>query len=89
MSDVIQTYEVTARRLESGYLHIRGDGPCNWAQVPPNWTGDLAAFREHAFLEASEEFVRAAYSYASRRVQTLECPVCRTCHDLPLCPERK
>lgn len=22
----------------------------------------------------------------ARRVQTLVCPVCRTCHDLPLCP---
>jgi hypothetical protein len=24
-----------------------------------------------------------------KKVQTRECPVCRTGHDLPLCPERK
>jgi hypothetical protein len=28
--------KITYKRLPSGYWHIRGRGPCNWAQ-PPHW----------------------------------------------------
>jgi hypothetical protein len=28
--------EVSVKRLDSGYWHLRGIGPCNWAQ-PPRW----------------------------------------------------
>lgn len=47
------------RRLESGYYHLRGRGPCNWAQ-PPSWPCSEAVLREHAFPQAGEEFIRAA-----------------------------
>ena len=49
--------EVT--RLSSGYWHIRGIGPCNWAQ-PPTWPCDETTFLAHAFPEASDEFIREA-----------------------------
>lgn len=50
---------ISAKRLASGYWHIRGDGPCNWAQ-PPTWPCSESVLREHAFPEASEAFIRAA-----------------------------
>lgn len=50
---------ITTRRLESGYWHVRGQGPCNWSQ-PPHWPCDEATLRKHAFPEASEEFISAA-----------------------------
>lgn len=43
-------------RLVSGWYHIRGHGPCDCAQVPV-WPCDEATLREHAFPEASEEFL--------------------------------
>jgi len=50
---------VTIRRLSSGYYHVRGSGPCEWAQ-PPHWPCSEAVLREHAFPEASERFIRTA-----------------------------
>lgn len=50
---------ITAKKLESGYWHIRGVGPCNWAQ-PPHWPCSEKVFREHVFPEACEEFIRSA-----------------------------
>lgn len=51
--------EVTGfRRLESGYLHIRGYGPCNWAQ-PPAWPCEPEALATSIFPEAGEPFRRA------------------------------
>ena len=52
-------WKLSAKRLVSGYWHIRGDGPCNWAQ-PPEWPCDEPTLRAHAFPEASEKFIRAA-----------------------------
>ena len=49
---------IIIQRLESGYWHIRGNGPCNWAQ-PPHWPCDEATLRAHAFPQASEAFIRA------------------------------
>jgi hypothetical protein len=51
--------KIIVQKLSSGYYHIRGDGPLNWAQ-PPIWPCDYDSLREHAFPEASEEFLRAA-----------------------------
>ncbi len=51
--------EITIKRLRSGHWHIRGNGPCNFAQ-PPTWPCDEATLREHTFPEASEEFIQAA-----------------------------
>ena len=50
---------ITVKRLHTagGYYHIRGVGPCNWAQ-PPCWPCDERTLRRHAFPEASEEFVQ-------------------------------
>lgn len=56
---------VTVTRLDSGYYHVRGDGPCNWAQ-PPSWPCDEATLRAHAFTEASETFIHAALERAVR-----------------------
>lgn len=47
------------RKLESGYFHIRGLGPCNWAQ-PKHWPCDEETLRKSAFPQASEEFIREA-----------------------------
>ena len=51
--------KITVTKLESGYYHIRGQGPCNWAQ-PVSWPTCEAVLRHAAFPEASEEFIRAA-----------------------------
>ena len=54
-------------RLSSGYWHLRGDGPCEWAQ-PPHWPCDEATLREHAFPEASEKFIAECMADAARRM---------------------
>lgn len=51
--------EIEIQRLDTGYIHIRGEGPCNWAQ-PPHWPCPEDILRNSAFPEASEEFIRAA-----------------------------
>jgi len=51
--------------LESGYYHVRGDGPCNWAQ-PPAWPCSEEVLRQHAFPEASEAFIREAMVSAEK-----------------------
>ena len=52
------THDVSVRRLSSGYWHLRGQGPCSWAQ-PPSWPCSERVLREHAFGEASEEFIQS------------------------------
>ena len=51
--------KITIRRLDSGYYHIRGEGPCNWSQPPclTDWREDI---RKHAHPEAGDEFIQAA-----------------------------
>lgn len=51
--------EVKVKKLSTGYYHIRGNGPCEWAQ-PPRWPCDEATLRAHSFPQASEQFIRAA-----------------------------
>lgn len=53
------------KKLDSGYYHIRGGGPCEWAQ-PPCWPCDEATLRTHAFPQASEAFIREAMRAAKR-----------------------
>lgn len=60
----MSTYHVRASRLSSGYWHLRGKGPEEWAQ-PPTWPCDEATLREHAGSGASEDFVRACMRMAS------------------------
>lgn len=60
----MSAHTITAKHLESGYWHIRGQGPCSWAQ-PPTWPCDEETFRAHAFGEASEGFIQSALA-ASR-----------------------
>ncbi len=50
---------IIVKRLQSGYYHVRGDGPCNWSQ-PKTWPCDEEHFRAHAFPEAGEQFIREA-----------------------------
>ena len=56
---------ITAKQLDSGYWHIRGNGPCEWSQ-PPHWPCDEATLREHAFPEASDKFIREASAHSGR-----------------------
>lgn len=51
--------EITLTQLSSGYVLVRGRGPCNFTQVP-HWPANEDTIRQHAFPEASEEFIRAA-----------------------------
>lgn len=48
---------LTVTRLSTGYWHIRGKGPCNWAQCE-RWPTTKEAVRAAAFPEASETFIR-------------------------------
>jgi len=50
---------ITVERLSTGYYHVRGQGPCNWAQ-PPHWPCTEEVLRSSAFAEASESFIKAA-----------------------------
>lgn len=55
---------LTFTTLSSGYVHIRGQGPCNWAQ-PPRWPCSEDELESAFFGEAGERFkeqVRAALS---------------------------
>lgn len=47
--------DLIIKHLESGYIHARGYGVCNWAQ----WPGDRPPTDDDFFPEAGEEF-RAA-----------------------------
>lgn len=49
---------VTVQKLSSGYYHLRGEGPCNWAQ-PPTWPCSEDELEESFFGEAGEPFRRA------------------------------
>jgi len=57
--------DITITRLSSGYWHLRGTGPCNWAQ-PERWPCSEDALRKSAFPEASEEFLRSALRITAR-----------------------
>lgn len=59
------THPITAKRLPSGWWHIRGTGPCNWSQ-PPRYPCAEDEIRQHAHPEASEEFIRAAREAAAK-----------------------
>ena len=48
---------LTIKKLTSGYWHIRGEGPCNWAQ-PPCWPCSDETLEASFFPEAGEEFRR-------------------------------
>ena len=50
---------ITVKRTPSGWYHVRGQGPCEWAQ-PPEWPCNEEMLREHAFPEASDIFIREA-----------------------------
>ena len=50
---------IRIKKLSSGYFHIRGQGPCNWAQ-PARWPCGEKEFRESCFPQASEEFILSA-----------------------------
>jgi hypothetical protein len=51
------------KQLSSGYWHLQGDGPCEWAQ-PPYWPCDETTLRAYAFPEASEDFILECLKYA-------------------------
>ena len=48
---------IAVKRLSTGYVMLKGDGPCEWAQVP-EWPCSKAVLREHTFAEASIAFRR-------------------------------
>jgi hypothetical protein len=48
--------KISIHPLSSGYIHLRGDGPCNYAQ-PLVWPCSKEELRQHAHPEASDEFL--------------------------------
>lgn len=52
-------HRISVKRLSSGYFHIRGDGPENWAQ-PPTWPCSEETLREHTATYACEDFILSA-----------------------------
>ena len=56
---------ITFTHLESGYWHIRGGGPCEWAQPPCNPCSE-ETLRAHAFPQASDEFIREVMAIMER-----------------------
>jgi hypothetical protein len=50
---------------------------------------DCSARHNLAIARSNIMDVCEALSDEPKKVQTRECPVCRTGHDLPLCPELK
>jgi len=54
--------KIQVTKLKSGYYHIRGNGPCNWAQ-PPFFPCSEGLLREHTFEEASESFIQDVLKY--------------------------
>jgi hypothetical protein len=63
--------QITARRLPGGYWHVRGNGPCNWTQ-PPQWPCDAGMLHDHAFPQASWEFLRKALELAQKMDELAE-----------------
>lgn len=63
---------ITVRQLDSGYWHLRGVGPCNWAQTP-TWPCDEATLRAHAFPEACEAFIVACMKAATNTEPNVSC----------------
>lgn len=55
----------TVKRLSSGYVHLRGVGPCNWAQ-PQNWPCSDDELEAAFFHEAGEPFRRAVRAENAR-----------------------
>lgn len=60
---------VTVKRLDSGYFHVRGTGPCNWAQ-PRRWPCSETELRLAAFPEASDSFIREAMKLSEKAVRS-------------------
>lgn len=61
--------KITVTRLSSGFYHVRGVGPCNWAQ-PTTWPCAEEELRRCAFPEASEAFIRVALAESCALVPT-------------------
>lgn len=62
---------ISVTRLDSGYYHIRGVGPCNWSQ-PPRWPCSEEEISKYAFPEASKEFIKKAAALAELERLTQE-----------------
>jgi len=73
---------ITITQLPSGYWHIRGRGPCNWAQ-PPHWPCSEEVLRAHAFPQASEEFFADALAEHEARCLASARSVCLPVTELP------
>ncbi len=53
----IDLSDLQIRQLSAGYWHIRGVGPCEWAQ-PPSWPCTDGELEAAFFPEASNDFRR-------------------------------
>ncbi len=56
--------DLRIKRLSSGHWHIRGRGPCEWAQ-PPAWPCTPEELDAAFFPEASEDFRSEAHAALS------------------------
>lgn len=61
---------ITVKKLDSGYVLVRGRGPCNWAQ-PSHWPCTPEEIRASASPEASEEFLLEAERVASELLASI------------------
>lgn len=61
---------IVVKRLPTGYYHVRGRGPCEWAQ-PKYWPASEEEIRSTAFPEASEEFILSAIREADKLLSLL------------------
>ena len=59
---------IELKRLPSGYTHLRGNGPCNWAQVP-RWPCGERDLLDGAFPEASKEFLRECAKLLQQEIE--------------------
>ncbi len=81
----------SVKRLESGYWHLRGDGPCNWAQ-PRDWPCASETDLEASFFpEAGDRFralVRTENDRLLRIAARTRCAECGVEFPVPVSEEQ-
>lgn len=66
--------KLEVKQLSSGYWHIRGEGPCNFAQVAA-WPCGADVLEASFFPEAGQEFRREVRWLLERLTEAEECVV--------------
>lgn len=58
----VQPKNITTKKLDSGYVLVRGIGVCEWAQ-PRMYPCSEKELRASAFPEASESFIQSVLAH--------------------------